>query len=411
MLTKLLKSRKIVVLAALLSLVGFSLPGKAFSAPVAGAVSPGVLVETGPPQSISVTPYSTTVTVGDSLAFAATANYPDGTTVPVTRYSTWTSSIPAVARIQKAGAHRGNAVVDAAGEVDITAAYKGVTGFTPLVVQPPSATSQTFTEDGVFTPPPGVRMLTVEVEGGSGGASSFNQSLGAQGATVVAVLKLPRHANKLNVVVGVSGKGGTATGGGPGGASSFGPGGNGASGCGGGGGASGVFRGLGPPSQTSSLVVAGGGGGTCDPYGSESGGAAGTLSPGEDGGLSVGGLGGTDSMAGAGGLAPTYNDGTDPPITGLPGYPGDGPAGGDGNRYYAYIGPSQPFTPYWSGSGGGGGYFGGGGGAASYAGANGGGGSSFVAFKKNHGIKGTLVYASNQSPYYAQPGSVLIYWK
>ena len=133
-------------------------------------------------------------------------------------------------------------------------------------VLPPTATSTTFTEDGVFTPPAGVRTLTIVAEGGSGAGFRLSDSGGAPGAVVAAVVKLPPHVTGLDVVVGVSGQGGTPTGGGPGGASSFGPGGYGIFGCGGGGGASGVFRGSGPATQGSSLVVAGGGGGACNPY-------------------------------------------------------------------------------------------------------------------------------------------------
>lgn len=409
MLTKLLKGSSFPLSAAVLSLMGVGLLSLALTTPVAEAASTGTVAEAGPPQSISITTQATAFTVGDTLAFVATAVYPDGSTAKVTHHSIWTSSISAIARIKKDGMHGGHAVLQTVGSVSITATYKGVTGSTALDVQPP-ATSQTFDEDGVFTVPAGVRTLTVVAEGGSGGAYSFTYSVGAPGATVAAVLKLPRQVEDLSVVVGVSGQGGTNTGGGPGGASSFGPGGYGAYSCGGGGGASGLFLGAGSSSQASSLVVAGGGGGSCSSFYPAPGGAAGTLSPGEGGNTGGGGAGATDQTAGAGGTAVTYDDGVDPPLTGSAGYAGSGSDGGGGGRSYFSSAPSD-VSPYWGGAGGGGGYFGGGGGAASWYGSNGGGGSSFVAAQKLHGIKTRLVYASNQLLDYAQPGSVLIYWK
>ena len=409
MLTKLLKGSGFPLSAAALALVGVGLPAMALAAPVAEAASTGAVAATGPPQSISITTQATAMTVGDTPAFVATADYADGSTVKVTHHSIWTSSIPTVARIKKEGMHGGQTVLKTVGDVNITASYHGVTGSTALAVQPP-ATSEMFDEDGLFTPPAGVRTFTVVAEGGSGGDSSFSDSVGAPGATVAAVLKLPRQVEDLSVVVGISGQGGTNTGGGPGGTSSFGPGGYGADFCGGGGGASGLFLGSGSSSQASSLVVAGGGGGSCSSPYPAPGGAAGTLSPGEGGNNAGGGLGATDQSAGAGGAAVTYDDGVDPPLTGAAGYAGVGPDGGSGGRSY-FSGAPSDVSPYWGGAGGGGGYFGGGGGAASWYGSDGGGGSSFVALGTFHRIRTRLVYAANQLLGYAQPGSVLIYWK
>jgi hypothetical protein len=81
-------------------------------------------------QSITVTPASPTIALGSMQQFAASALFSDGSTQDITSVSTWTSSTPTVAVVNK------NGVASSAthGQTDINATFQGVTGSTLLSV-------------------------------------------------------------------------------------------------------------------------------------------------------------------------------------------------------------------------------------------------------------------------------------
>jgi uncharacterized protein YjdB len=81
--------------------------------------------------SIAVTPTTTSIPVGATQQFAATATYSDGTTGNVTTTATWTSSKPTVATVAS-----GLATAVAAGSTTLTATLNGVNGTATLTVTP-----------------------------------------------------------------------------------------------------------------------------------------------------------------------------------------------------------------------------------------------------------------------------------
>lgn len=94
-------------------------------------------------QSIAVTPQSTSVTVGNTVAFTATGSYSDGSMKNITLNATWASSNTAEATIQTAGqANPGVATGVATGGVTITAALSGVNGTASLTINPNTSTLQ-----------------------------------------------------------------------------------------------------------------------------------------------------------------------------------------------------------------------------------------------------------------------------
>jgi uncharacterized protein YjdB len=90
---------------------------------------------------ISISPMVPTITVGQVVAFQATAILSDGTTQNVTNQATWQSSTPSVAGIQTGGGGmgmgggmRGRATGSAAGTTTITATFDGFSDSTTLTV-------------------------------------------------------------------------------------------------------------------------------------------------------------------------------------------------------------------------------------------------------------------------------------
>jgi len=80
--------------------------------------------------SITVTPAATSVPLGSSRQFAATAKFTDGSTQDVTQTATWASSVPAVATINSTGM----AATFSTGSTMISALSGSVTGSTTLTV-------------------------------------------------------------------------------------------------------------------------------------------------------------------------------------------------------------------------------------------------------------------------------------
>ena len=96
--------------------------------------------------SITVTPANPSILTGASQQFTATGTYSDGSTQNITSQATWTSSNTGVATISTAGLATGVSV----GDTTISATLAGVTGSTPLTVQPaPLAITTTSLPNGV----------------------------------------------------------------------------------------------------------------------------------------------------------------------------------------------------------------------------------------------------------------------
>ncbi|HKQ70542.1 MAG TPA: Ig-like domain-containing protein [Polyangiaceae bacterium] len=92
--------------------------------------------------SVQVTPIDESLTVGNTLQYAAVAIYSDGTSRTVTGQSTWVSTVPSVAGITTGGqgmgggmgGNRGQAKGLSAGTTTIRATFSGITGTTTLTV-------------------------------------------------------------------------------------------------------------------------------------------------------------------------------------------------------------------------------------------------------------------------------------
>lgn len=83
---------------------------------------------------IDVTPVQSSVSVGTTLPFTATAIYSDNSMQSVTGQATWTSSTPGVAAISTANGSKGQAQALSDGSTTISATFAGVTGSTLLTV-------------------------------------------------------------------------------------------------------------------------------------------------------------------------------------------------------------------------------------------------------------------------------------
>lgn len=97
--------------------------------------------------SISVTPASPTIALGTTLQFAATGNYSDGSTQPLTSVATWGPTSSSIATVSNANGSIGlaSAGITTQGSVTVTATYAGITGSTNLTVTSASLQSVTVT--------------------------------------------------------------------------------------------------------------------------------------------------------------------------------------------------------------------------------------------------------------------------
>jgi uncharacterized protein YjdB len=167
--------------------------------------------------AIAVTPSTMSMKLGGAQQFTATATYNDGSTANVSSTASWTSSVPAFAKISTSG----NATALAAGSATITAALKGVSGTATLTVQPKSLTAiaiapnsaslmiggaQQFTATGTYndgstanvtssvswsssTPPVATVNATGEATAVAAGSSAITAALnGASGTATLTVL-------------------------------------------------------------------------------------------------------------------------------------------------------------------------------------------------------------------------------
>ncbi len=80
--------------------------------------------------SVTLAPLNTTIVLGNTQQYTATANYSDGSTVDVTATATWASTVTGVATVNGTGL----ATSVAAGTTSISATYSAVPGSTPLTV-------------------------------------------------------------------------------------------------------------------------------------------------------------------------------------------------------------------------------------------------------------------------------------
>ncbi|MCU1313738.1 MAG: Ig-like, group 2 [Acidobacteriaceae bacterium] len=95
--------------------------------------------------SIAVTPSSTTIAIGSTAQFSASATYSDGSTTDVTATATWASATPGVATINASGL----ATAISAGPASLTASMAGVTGTATLTVAAPTPPPVTLTSIAV----------------------------------------------------------------------------------------------------------------------------------------------------------------------------------------------------------------------------------------------------------------------
>jgi hypothetical protein len=104
-----------------------------------GSGSPGPASPSKTLSSIALSPGNTSIAVGATQQFTATAVYSDSSTAVVTTSATWTSSAAATATINASGLATGGA----AGSATIAASYSGVSATTTLTVTattPPAPT-------------------------------------------------------------------------------------------------------------------------------------------------------------------------------------------------------------------------------------------------------------------------------
>ncbi len=80
--------------------------------------------------SVTLAPLNTTILLGNTQQYTATANYSDGSSVDVTTTATWASTVTGVATVNSTGL----ATSVAAGTTSISATYNSVPGSTPLTV-------------------------------------------------------------------------------------------------------------------------------------------------------------------------------------------------------------------------------------------------------------------------------------
>ncbi|MGG3741987.1 leucine-rich repeat domain-containing protein, partial [Paenibacillus chibensis] len=81
-------------------------------------------------QSITVTPATATIQVGETQQYRAKANYSDGSSTDITNVAAWTLGDPTKASIDASGLATGTA----AGTTDVTATWSGMTGTASLTV-------------------------------------------------------------------------------------------------------------------------------------------------------------------------------------------------------------------------------------------------------------------------------------
>lgn len=106
--------------------------------------------------SISVSPATATVPVGEKVPYSAQAIFDDGSSIDVTGQATWTSDAPSIANVQTAGmggggGGKGLATAIAAGSAHITATYMGLSGSATLTV-----TNATVTQVVISPPSPSI---------------------------------------------------------------------------------------------------------------------------------------------------------------------------------------------------------------------------------------------------------------
>jgi hypothetical protein len=111
--------------------------------------------------SVSISPKAPTVSAGKTQQFAAIGSYSDGTTQDITTAATWSSSVPAVATIDK----NGLATAVAAGTAAIMATSAGIQGSTTITVSASDGT----TADGT----PSRNAMAVTVNGALCSANSY----------------------------------------------------------------------------------------------------------------------------------------------------------------------------------------------------------------------------------------------
>ncbi len=101
-------------------------------------VTGSTMLTVGPPALVSlwVTPASASTPQGTTDQFTASGIYSDGSTQNLTSAVAWSSATPTVATISSAGL----ASATAPGTSSISASYQGLTGSSPLEVDPPPVT-------------------------------------------------------------------------------------------------------------------------------------------------------------------------------------------------------------------------------------------------------------------------------
>ncbi len=103
-----------------------------------GSVSGSITLTVTAPTlvSIALTPLQPSITVANTLQFAASGNFTDGSRQDLTTTATWTSSNPAVASISNSGGSQGLATAVAKGTTTISVAAGSLSDSTPLTVKP-----------------------------------------------------------------------------------------------------------------------------------------------------------------------------------------------------------------------------------------------------------------------------------
>ncbi len=171
-------------------------------------------------QSISITPGSASVAVGQTLQFTATGHYTDGSEQDITASADWTSSNGSVASVGSITGTKGLATGLAEGTVSLSATFKGVASnaatlhvlpaiLVSITVLPSAAvmtvgSSLQFTARGTFSDGTVEDLTAIVLWGASNVAVSVSNTPGTNGMVTAVSLGSPTLTATLGNVTGTA---------------------------------------------------------------------------------------------------------------------------------------------------------------------------------------------------------------
>ena len=182
--------------------------------------STGLTVTTAALVSIQVTPSNSSLPKGFKRQFSATGIYSDSSKQDITAQAVWSTSDSATATVSNAAADSGDVTGVAAGNVTVTAALNGVSGFTALKVtgaslrsiqvNPANATlagglSQDYTATGVFSDSSTLDLTTqVTWASDNSAVASISNDAGSQGHVQTSVPASPPATVHISATSGAT---------------------------------------------------------------------------------------------------------------------------------------------------------------------------------------------------------------